>query len=162
MEHQAQATASEVIERAKASSGSDARGVRIEIVHHAHIDRAWADGAHMLAEACKWADREVKPDQLKMLLAENRRTLLSAVDRAGARVGWAAVQVQQLPNIRVLYVYSIYAPGITQPEVFGQLAEFARGQGCSSIRGACSEAVERLWARKFDARKLYSIVEIDL
>ena len=126
-----------------------------------HIDRAWRDGAHNLAAACKWASREVTPDQLKMMLARGERTLLG-LEVEGKFVAWAAVQVQQLPNIRVLYVYSIYAPGSTGPEAFRLLADTARAEGCSSIRGACVEQVARLWERKFKATRLYSVCEVEV
>lgn len=124
-----------------------------------HVDRAWRDGAHKLSEACKWALREITPDQLKLLLARGERTLY-ALEDGGKMVAWAAVQVQQLPNIRVLHVYSIYAPGSTGPEAFGLLADLARSEGCSEIRGACTEAVARLWERKLKAERLYSIMSI--
>lgn len=127
----------------------------------AQIDQAWADGAHQLAEACKLASREITVDQLKMMLARGERTLIGVRDGSHVK-GWAAIQVQQLPNIRTLYVYSIYAPGATGPEVFAQLKQYARANGCSVIRGACNEAVARLWARRFDAKPLYQIMEIEV
>ena len=126
-----------------------------------HVDKAWREGAHNLSEACKWASREVTPDQLKMMLSRGERQLLG-LDEGGKFVAWAAVQVQQLPNIRVLYVYSIYAPGSTGPEAFRLLADMARAEGCSSIRGACSEQVTRIWERKFQAKRLYITCEIDI
>ena len=70
--------------------------------------------------------------------------------------------MQQLPNIRVLYVYSIYAPGSTGPEAFERLADLARAEGCTSIRGACVEQVARLWERKFKAVRLYEVMEIEV
>jgi hypothetical protein len=135
----------------------------MQLVHipPAHIDRAWSEGAHNLSEACKWASREVTPDQLKMMLARGERNLL-ALEVDGKHVAWAAVQVQQLPNIRILYIYSIYAPGSTGPEAFRLLAETARSEGCSSIRGACAEPVARLWERQFKATRLYTTMEIPL
>ena len=42
------------------------------------------------------------------------------------------------------------------------LADLARAEGCSSIRGACVEQVARLWERKFQARRLYQTMEIDV
>ncbi|MCM3900182.1 MAG: hypothetical protein ND866_00595 [Pyrinomonadaceae bacterium] len=77
-------------------------------------------------------------------------------------MAWAAVQVQQLPNIRILYVYSIYAPGSTSPEAFALLKDLARSEGCTTIRGACSEQVARLWERKLQAKRLYTTMEIEL
>lgn len=135
--------------------------MRIVHVPAAHVDHAWRNGAHKLSEACKWASREITSDQLKMLLARGERQLL-ALESAGEYVAWAAVQVQQLPNIRVFYIYAIYAPGSTGPECFRLLADLARAEGCSSIRGACVEQVARLWERKFKARRLYQTMEIDV
>jgi len=45
-----------------------------------HIDAAWRDGARLLEQACKRADREVTADQLKFLLARGERTLLGLAD----------------------------------------------------------------------------------
>jgi len=129
--------------------------------HPAQIDQAWRDGANMLAEACKLASREVTVDQLKMMLARGERTLVGVKDSERIR-GWAAIQVQQLPNIRVLYIYSIYAPGATGPGVFEQLKQYAKSNGCTVIRGACNEAVARLWARRFNAKPVYQICEIEV
>lgn len=95
-----------------------------------------------------------------MMLSRGERQLLALEDNG--LMAWAAVQVQQLPNIRVLYVYAIYAPGSTGPQAFQLLADLARAEGCSSIRGACVEPVARLWERKFSARRLYQVMEIDL
>lgn len=135
----------------------------MELFHvpHTHIDKAWRDGAHMLAEACKRAEREITADQLKMILSRNERQLLCAMD-GGKPLGWAVVSVSQLPNVRALYVYSIYAPGATGVEVFEQLKGYARHLGCSVIRGACDEVIERLWRRRFAAKRLYSIVELEV
>jgi hypothetical protein len=135
--------------------------VRLLHIPAAHVDQAWRDGANKLSEACRWASREVTPDQLKMMLSRGERQLLCLEDE-GQKVAWAAVQVQQLPNIRILYVYSIYAPGSTGPDAFKCLADLARAEGCSSIRGACSEQVARLWTRYFDAKRLYTTCEIEL
>ena len=63
----------------------------------ADIDHAWRNGADVLAEATKWASREITADQLKFLLARGERTLIGARDETGTK-GWAAVQVQQLPK----------------------------------------------------------------
>jgi hypothetical protein len=135
--------------------------VKLLIVPPAHVDREWSAGANQLAEACKWASREITPDQLKMLLARGERTLL-ALDDDGKHVAWAATQVQQLPNIRVLYIYSIFARGETGEEAFRQLADYARFEGCSSIRGACSDSIARLWQAKLGAKIIYHTCEIEV
>lgn len=122
------------------------------------IDRAWKDGAHKLSEATKWAAREVTTDQLKMLLSRGERTLIGARDESGAITGWAAVDVQQLPNIRVLYIYALQGRGLCSAEGVRMLQEFARSHGCTSIRGAVRASMARLLGR-LGARPIYQTVE---
>lgn len=135
--------------------------MKLLVIPPIHVARVWDNGAHKLAEACKWASREITPDQLKMMLMRGERQLV-ALDVDGEFKAWAAIQFQTLPNIRVLYVYAIYASGNTGPDAFKLLADYARAEGCASIRGACSEQVLRIWERKFQAKRLYTICEIDV
>jgi hypothetical protein len=126
----------------------------------AEIDKAWREGAHKLSEACKWASREITPDQLKMLLARGERVLIG-MREDGEVKGWAAVQVQQLPNIRILYLYSLQGAGVCSEEGFVLLKQYAEANGCSAIRGAVRASVMRL-ARKFGATELYTTCEFAL
>jgi len=124
------------------------------------IDRAWADGASVLGEACKWALREITPDQLKMLLSRGERVLLGA--KEGDQIlGWASVGVQQLPNIRVLYIYAMAGKGIANKEGFGLLKEYAIANGCTTIRGAVRPAMMRLMTQRFGAKPLYQTFETE-
>lgn len=123
------------------------------------IDRAWREGASVLGEAAKWAIREVTPDQLKMLLSENRRTLVGIRDESGVK-GWAAVGVQQLPNIRVLYVYATAGKDICTAAGFAMLKGYAEANGCSSVRGAVRPSMLRLMQQRFHAQALYQTFEI--
>ncbi len=130
-----------------------------------HIDIAWRDGAHMLSEACEKAAGEVTTDQLKMMLSRGERVLLGVRDMAepdAKPAGWAVVSAQQMPNMRALYIYAVYAPGATGSDVMRLLRQYALQEGCLVIRGACNDAVMRLWERRFSARKVYTIVEIDV
>jgi hypothetical protein len=126
-----------------------------------HIGVAWADGASKLAEATNRAKREITPDQLKMLLLRGERTLLGLADDSHKPQAWAAVQIQVLPNLRTLYIYAIYAPGNTGPEAFNLLKQYARDNGCETIRGACEPSVGRLFTRKHGANIIYSVYEIE-
>jgi hypothetical protein len=122
-----------------------------------HIDMAWSDGACALEKACERADGEVTASQLKLMLSRGELKLLTDE----CKQAWVAVRFDQLPNLRVLFVYSIYAPGMTFPAAFEQLKAYARDNGASRIRGACQESVARLWTRKFGFREAYRIMEID-
>ncbi len=112
----------------------------------------------MLAEACKWAEDEITASQLKMLLARGERNLIG-LEVDGTYPAWAAVQVQQLPNIRVLYVYGMAAKDNTGPAMFRLLGDVARAEGCSSIRGACRDELIRGMERKFGVKRLYTTFE---
>lgn len=134
------------------------------VVAPAQIDMAWRDGAHHLSEAAEKSAGEVTTDQLKLMLARGERRLLGLRDLAHPErppAAWVAVQAMQYPNMRALYVYAIWAPGATCGECMRLLREYALAEGCLKIRGACGDAVMRLWERRFGARKVYSIVEID-
>jgi hypothetical protein len=125
------------------------------------IDRAWRDGADMLGDAIKHAQGEVTLDQLKMLLSRNERTLIGLRDETGVK-GWAAVGVQQLPNIRVMHVYAMAGKGICTVDGFDLLKQYAVANGCSSVRGAVRAAVMRMMQQRFGATPLYQTFEVSL
>jgi hypothetical protein len=136
--------------------------MQIVVVNPAHVCNEWALGAHQLSEACEKSAGEITGDQLKMLLARGERTLLAAQDERGVSQAWAAIQVQQLPNIRVMHVYSLFARGNTGDELFEQLADIARKEGCSEIRGCVNEASERMWRARFGAERVYTTIRVRL
>lgn len=127
-----------------------------------YIDFAWKDGAEKLAQATSRAAREITSDQLKLLLARGERQLMGVREPGGSPLAWIVTTVNQLPNVRVLYIWELYGPGAAGHETFRLLAEYARANGCSAIRAACDEKVERVLARRFGARKLYSVFEVDV
>lgn len=135
------------------------------VVPASHIGQAWRDGAHNLAEACDRAAGEVTGSQLRLMLSRGEKLLIGIRDAAAPAAlpaGWLAVSIDQLPNLRALYVYAIYAPGATGPACIALLRQFAAEQGCEVLRGACGPAVQRLWERRFKARPIYTICEISL
>jgi len=136
--------------------------MRLVNIPPAMVSQAWVDGAHQLGKACERSGGEITGDQLKEQIEAGEWTLLATVDDAGRPAGWAAVGVQQRPNLRALYVQAIYAPGATSVQAFELLGEFGRHNGCQVIRGACGPGVARLWARRFAARAVYTTMEIAL
>ena len=132
------------------------------VVPPAHVCQAWKDGAYKLGIACDKAAGEVTGDQLKLLCIRGEKVLMGYRNEAGQTVAWIAISIDQHPNRRCLFVYAIWAPAATGQDAMQALKAFAQAEGCDSIRGACNEAVERLWARKFRARRVYAIVEIEV
>lgn len=124
-----------------------------------HIDIAWRDGASALHEACDTSGGEITGDQLKLLLARGERTLIR-MDEDGTAVGWGVVRVDQLPNLRVLFVTDMVAHGAHFERFFDELKMLAISQGCTRIRCAAKPAQARLYHRKVGFTPLYEILEV--
>lgn len=126
-----------------------------------HIDRAWRDGASHLAEACETSNGEITGDQLKLLLSRGERTLVS-MRRDGRAVGWGVIRADQLPNLRVLFVTDMWAPGALFAEFFEELKKYADSQGFSEIRCAAQPAQARLYQMKAGFEPVYQILKVTL
>ena len=125
------------------------------------IDRAWRDGASCLAEACDVSGGEITGDQLKMLLSRGERTLV-ALNDGTATVGWGVVRVDQLPNLRSLFVTDMVAHNGHFERFFEALRAMAASLGCSTIRCAAGPAQARLYRMKLRFKPLYQILEVEV
>lgn len=134
---------------------------RLANVPASHIDVAWKDGAHRLSEACETSGGEITADQLKLLLSRGERQLM-VVMNDDEKVGWIVLRLDQLPNVRVLHVCELYAPGSTFEECWEQLQEFARANGCSEIRCSAKEAQCRLYRMRFKFEPVYTTMRFSL
>ena len=132
--------------------------MRLIPVPHTHVDRAWKEGASCLARACDTSGGEIEGPQLKMLLARGERTLIR-MDAEGDTVGWGVVRVDQLPNMRVLFVTDLVAPHGHFERFFAALTDLAVTHGCSRIRCAAKPAQARLYSMKLAFKPVYSILE---
>lgn len=124
-------------------------------------DLAWRRGASNLEKACERSNGEITGSQLKMQIGRGEVTLL-VIEDEGNPAAWLAVEIQVLPNFRCLFVHAIYAPGATVAESFDLLRQYAAANGASRIRGACGDAVSRLWERKYGFRQAHRIMEIEI
>ena len=124
-----------------------------------HIDAAWQEGARALAEACATSDGEITGDQLKLILSRAERTLLR-MDDDGETVGWGVVRVDQLPNVRVLFVTDMVAHGAHFERFFDELKAMARALGCSRVRCAAKPVQARLYRQKVGFQPVYEILEV--
>lgn len=125
-----------------------------------HIDFAWRDGASALAEACSLVD-EITGDQLKMMLSRGERTLLR-MDDEGKTVGWGAIRVDQLPNMRVLFITDLVGRGSQFERFYESIKALAAQLGCSRIRCAAGPAQERLYRMKCGFKPVYQIMEVEV
>lgn len=120
------------------------------------VDQAWKDGAHLLGESCV---EECTPDQLKTLIAQDARVLIR-MDDEGKAVGWGAFRIEQLPNMRVLFITNLAARGAKFERFFQALKEMAAGLGCSRIRCAAQPLQAKLFQMKCGFQPVYEILEV--
>ena len=132
----------------------------LQIVQPQFVDFAWRDGAAKLADACKLVD-EITGDQLKMILARGERTLVM-MKRGEEIVGWGVFRIDQLPNLRVLYITDLYAPKTQFYEFFDKLKDIAKTVGCSRIRCAAQPAHAELYRVKCGFKPVYQVLEAEV
>ncbi len=133
--------------------------MKLIVVPATHIDFAWKDGAHALSEACDTSGGEITGDQLKLILARGERILLR-MDDDGQTVGWGVVRIDQLPNVRVLFVTDMVAHGAHFERFFTELKATARSLGCSRVRCAAKPVQARLYRQKVGFMPVYEILEV--
>jgi hypothetical protein len=124
-----------------------------------HIDAAWKDGANCLREACDISGGEITGSQLKMILSRGERTLLRLVE--DSVVGWGVVRVDQLPNVRVLFITDLVAHNGGFERFFEAIKQLARDLGCSKVRCAAGAVQARLYRMKCGFKPVYEILEVD-
>jgi hypothetical protein len=123
------------------------------------IDFAWEEeGASELSRACDTSGGEITGDQLKLLLSRGERTLIR-METDGKTVGWGVVRIDQLPNMRVLFVTDMVAPNAQFQTFLGELKGLAKQYGCSRVRCAAKPAQSRLYQMKAGAKPVYEILE---
>lgn len=123
------------------------------------IDFAYRDGADCLSKACNSSGGEITGDQLRMILARGERMLLR-MDKDGETVGWGVVRVDQLPNMRVLFITDLVAPHGHFEDFFTSIKDMAQQFGCSRVRCAAQPAQARLYRMRCDFKPVYQILEV--
>jgi hypothetical protein len=124
------------------------------------IDLAWQRGASCLSEACDVSGGEIEGPQLKMILSRGERSLLEMTIE-GKTVGWGVVRVDQLPNVRVLFITDLVAHNGGFEMFFEAIKQLARDLGCSKVRCAAKEAQARLYRMKAGFKPVYEILEVE-
>lgn len=125
-----------------------------------HIDDAYKRGAACLSEACETSGGEIEGSQLKMLLSRGERSLLE-MKIENKTVGWGVVRVDQLPNMRVLFITDLVAHNGGFEQFFEAIKQLARDLGCSRVRCAAKEAQARLYRIKCGFTPVYEILEVE-
>lgn len=125
------------------------------------IDHAWKEGADCLAEACFGSDGEITADQLKMVLSRGERILLKMTD-GDTIFGWGVIRIEQLPNLRVLFITNLVAHNGGFERFFDAIKAVAKSEGCSRVRCAAKPAQERLYRMKCKFKPIYNVLETEV
>lgn len=133
----------------------------LQLVSPSHIDRAWRDGAHNLSEACDVSGGEITGDQLKLILSRGERNLFAGIED-GKPVGWVVIGVIQLPNVRTLHLYAMWAPGHLYDEFFNDLKSIAIQEGCSEIRCCADQTRARLYRMRFGFEPVHQTLKVSI
>ena len=96
-----------------------------------------------------------------MLLSRGERTLIAMHDGEKI-VGWAVIRVDQLPNLRTLFVTDLVAHNGGFELFFEALKTMAASLGCSTIRCAAGPAQARLYRMKLRFKPVYQILEVEV
>jgi hypothetical protein len=75
--------------------------------------------------------------------------------------GWGVVRVDQLPNMRVLFVTDLVAHNGGFQHFFEPVKQLARDLGCSKVRCAAGPVQERLYRSLCGFKPVYNILEVD-
>lgn len=133
--------------------------MKLLTVHQNFIDKAWADGASCLAEACDQSGGEITGAQLKMILSRGERTLIR-MDDDEKPVGWGVVRIDQLPNMRVLHITNLVAHNAGFERFLDAIKQMAGDLGCSRVRCSALPAQARLYRMKAGFRPVYETLEV--
>jgi hypothetical protein len=123
-----------------------------------YVCQLWPKVSGMLEKALLTGGGEYNIDQLKVYLTEGNKTLL-VVDDNGDIKGAVAITLLRYPNDLICFISAVGGKMITSKDLFSQLENWAKSQGCTKIQGAAFESVARLWRQRFGVIERYRIVE---
>lgn len=135
--------------------------MKLEPIGTFFIDKAWKEGADCLEAACDESGGDITGSQLKMILSRGERTLVR-MDNNGETVGWGAVRVDQLPNLRALHVTNLVAPHGHFEQFFEEIKGMAASLGCSRVRCSAKPAQARLYRMKCGFLPVYETLEVEV
>lgn len=133
----------------------------IEQIHPNFVHQLWPQVGHMLERALAFSGGEYSIEHLRMFLSRGEQVLLVAIE-GDKIIGAATIEFANFPNARVAFVTAIGGRLIARQDLFDELRQWCRNQGCTRIRGEAREAVARLWKQRFGIPQKCVVVEHEL
>jgi len=129
---------------------------QVQYVPVNRLYQVWDEVEPLLARATELSMNECTTDQLKLMLVQEKQTLLVAVDEDGKLTGAMAVELVNFPNDRVAFLTFLGGTGIVDQATFSQVEDWARANGATKVQAWCGVAQARLYQQKagFEAARM--------
>ena len=124
-----------------------------------YFHQTWPMVEKFLDDALKWGDDDYTLEQAKVNLSNGTWMLVVAADKENKIHGACIVNFFNMPNDRIGYVVAIGGKLISTEETYKQFCQLLKAHGATKIQGAARESVARLWAKKYNFKERYRIVE---
>lgn len=133
--------------------------LKVQPVPLQYFHQTWPLVEKFLADAIKWGDDDYTIEQAKVNLANGTWLLLVAADEQKNIHGASIINIFNMPNDRIAFVIAIGGRLISSQDAFQQFCQLLKSHGATKIQGAARESVARLWAKKYNFKERYRIVE---
>ena len=127
----------------------------------ATLHQLWGEVEPFLIRAVAVEPDEYTVEQLRLLAAQGRVTIIVAVDNEQVIHGIAVVEFLDQPNYRTAFIIAMAGKRIVCKEVFGSLCAVLKQCGATRVQCAARDAATRLYERS-GLTKRYNILEVRL
>jgi hypothetical protein len=131
----------------------------VQPVNVTRFHQTWPLVEKFLSDALKWGDDDYTMEQAKVNLANGVWMLAVAVDAENKIHGASIINIYNMPNDRIAFVVAIGGRLISSQEAYAQFCQLLKAHGATKIQGAARESVAKLWAKKYNFKERYRIVE---
>lgn len=128
----------------------------IYIVPQQFVQKAWEKAGKFIEAGMEHAKGECNADQLRVYLANGEHTLMLFLEGQEI-VGAVEFIIDASPMDRIFYINSL--GGKASKEHFGMMYEWAKQNGCTTIRGCVRESMVRYGRMKHGFEPIYTMVE---
>ena len=136
--------------------------IKVELVAPDYVHQVWDKVKDFLDASIKTGTGTCTLDQLKVLLAKNYQTLIVGVNDNGVIKGAMTVEIINYPNARTLFITALGGTGVVTEDIWKQVEDWAKYQGCTKINAWCEETQARLYKQKAGFNTIRFVVEKDI
>jgi hypothetical protein len=136
--------------------------IKVKFIAPDYVYQVWDNVKDYLEASIKTGTGTCTLDQLKVLLAKNYQTLIVGVNEHEVIKGAMTVEIVNYPNARTMFITALGGVGVVTKDIWDQVEEWAKYQGCTKISAWCEEAQARLYKQKAGFNTIRFVVEKDL